>query len=314
MEFESVWINKKDKIIMAESGFKEMPYIVGRFWKDSEDTFGFSPAMDVFADVKLINAQNRTALRRAMKETDPPMSVPYRGYISNLNLNPAAINYRKSGVEKDAIQAIGVGVGNFLITREMMEMTIRAIQDGFYVPLFQSLSNLTKQMTVPEVQQRIAESMALLGPAVGRHTYEVLNPLLSRTFNILYETGDIPEIPLELEGEEVDFVFYGPLVKAQKQSEIMPISNFLQIIGGIAQFKPEVIDKIDADKAVDIISKILIVDPELIRDPRQVEEIRQARQKMQEEANQLAQIQTGAEAVAKGASAHKQMKEAEVVK
>jgi hypothetical protein len=41
MPWESVWINKKDKCIMAESGFKRMPYQVGRFWKDNTDCFGF---------------------------------------------------------------------------------------------------------------------------------------------------------------------------------------------------------------------------------------------------------------------------------
>ena len=314
MEFESVWIAKKNSHLIDELGFKENPYVSGRFWKDSNEVFGFSPAMDVFADVKLINAQARTALRRAMKETDPPLQLPERGYIMPLNFNPGAINYRKAGVSADALSAIGVGQGNFQVTQEMMNMTLEAIKNGFYVPLFSALGDVTKEMTVPEVQKRIADSMSLLGPAVGRHTTEVLTPLLTRTFNILYESGEIPEIPAILRGREMDFIFLGELVKAQKQSEMNPISTFLQTVGGIAQVKPEVVDKIDTDATVDVIAKILTVDPRLIRDEQQVLDIRAARAKAQAEANQLAQAHIGSEAVRNAADAHKSAKQAEAIK
>ena len=314
MEFESIWIAKKDSHLIDELGFKENPYVSGRFWKDSNEVFGFSPAMDVFADVKTINAQSRTALRRAMKETDPPVQIPERGYIMPLNFNPGAITYRKAGVNADALAAIGVGQGNFQITQEMMNMTIQAIKDGFYVGLFQALGDVTKEMTVPEVQKRIADSMSLLGPAVGRHTTEVLTPLLTRTFNILYEMGEFPPIPAILQGREMDFVYLGELVKAQKQSEINPIQSFLSLVGGIAQTKPEVVDKIDTDATVDIIAKILTVDPRLIRDEKQVADIRAARAKAQQEANQLAQAHVLSEAGKNAADAQHSSAKAEAVK
>ena len=315
MEFESVWIAKKDSHLIEEKGFNENPYVTGRFWKDSNEVFGFSPAMDVFADVKLINAQARTALRRAMKETDPPLQIPERGFIMPLNFNPNAINYRKRGVSADELQAIGVGQGNFQITKEMMEMTIQAIKDGYYVGLFQALGDVTKEMTVPEVQKRIADSMSLLGPAVGRHTTEVLTPLLTRTFNILYESGEIPPIPKALQNREMDFIFLGELVKAQKQSEINPIQSFLSLVGGIAQAGiTEVIDKIDTDETVDVIAKILTIDPRLIRDEKQVKDIRAARAKAQAEDRQLAQSQIGSEAMKNAADAHKANKQAGAVK
>jgi len=316
MQFESIWIAKKDKHLIEERGFKENPYVTGRFWKDANDVFGFSPSMDVFADVKTINAQAKTALRRAMKETDPPIQVPESGYVMPLNFNPSAINYRKRGVDADALAAIGVGAGNFQITQEMMNMTIKAIQDGYYVPLFSALGDVTKEMTVPEVQKRIADSMSLLGPAVGRHTTEVLTPLLTRVFNILYETGEIPPIPAALQGREMDFIFLGELVKAQKQSEMNPIQSFLQLIGGIQQALPEsqIADNVDTDVIPDIIGKILTVDPRLIRDEKQVQEIRQARAKAQQQAQQLEQIHMASEAARNAADAHKAGKEAEAVK
>jgi hypothetical protein len=314
MEYESVWISKKDKEKVDEKGFKEMPYICGRFWKDANEAFGFSPAMDVLAEVKTLNAQMKTALRRAMKETDPPLQLPERGYIMPLNLNPAALNYRKSGIDADALQAIGVGAGNFQITKEMMEVSIKAIQDGFYVPLFQVFGDITKQMPVIEAQQRIADNMGLLGPAVGRHTSEFLQPALARTFNILYESGEIPPIPEELEGQEMDFVFLGNLVKAQKQSELRPIGNLLQIVNGMAQVKPDVVDNINTDEVVRVISKVLTVDPKLVRDEEQVKQIREMRAQAEAQAQELAQASIAATAAKDAGAAHKSMKEAEAAK
>ncbi len=291
MDYQSVWIAKKDMYKIDEGGFKENPYIVGRFWKDSNDVLGFSPAMDVLADTKTINAQTKTALRRAMKEADPPMHLPYKGFIGPLNGNPSAINYRKTGIDADAVAAFGVGAGNFNITKDMMQMTIQAIRDGFYVELFQTFKDITKAMPVIEAQKRISDGMALLGPAVGRQTYEVLTPLLTRTFNILYEAGEIPQIPEELQDAEMDFVFLGPLVKAQKQSDINPIQNFLQIVGGIAQVIPDALDNIDSDKTIDVIAKILTVNPEIMRDKEQLKVIRDARLKQQQAQAQMAMAQ-----------------------
>ena len=45
MEFESTWIAKKDSHLIDEKGFKENPYVAGRFWKDSND---FDPVKSAY--------------------------------------------------------------------------------------------------------------------------------------------------------------------------------------------------------------------------------------------------------------------------
>jgi transposase-like protein len=56
--------------------------------------------------------------------------------------------------------------------------------------------------------------------------------------------------------------------------------------GGVAQFVPEVIDKIDADKVIDEAAEIFGVSPEIIRDGRQVQAIRQQRAEQQQTQEQ----------------------------
>ena len=90
MPYESIWIAVKDASEVAKGGYEDFPYAVGRFYKDVSDVFGYSPTMDVLADIKLINTQTKTILRKAMKDADPALILPRRGFILPLNSNPNA--------------------------------------------------------------------------------------------------------------------------------------------------------------------------------------------------------------------------------
>ena len=287
LPWQSSWISLADQHLIDEGGYEEFPYAVGRFYKDANDVMGYSPLMDVLADIKLINAQKKTTLRRGMKEADPPLSLPSRGFMAPLNLNPAALNYRDEKTAHDAVQAIGVGAGNFSITQEVINETKDNIEQGLFVPLFRSLSDVTKQMTIPEVQHRIAETMVLLGPAVGRMTHEVHSPILIRVFNILYRLGELPPPPAEIAGQEWDIVYLGPLAKAQKGSDVQAIQGFLQTVGAIAEFYPDALDNVDADKAINVIHKIQSVTPEILKDEADIKKTREARAKQQQMAQAL---------------------------
>lgn len=301
MPIESVWVEVKSLHLIHESGFQELPYHVARASKPSNDVFGYSQAMKALAAIKLINAQKKTTLRAAMKATDPPLQLPSRGYVLPLNLNPSALNYRLEGTNHDALQALPVGHGNFQIAIEMMQMERSDIEEFFFVPLFKALSMLDKQMTVPEVQRRIQENMVLLGPAVGDVTQEHLDPLIIRNFNIHWKNNLFPEAPQVLQNQEYQPVYLSPLAKAQRESELNTIDRFLGAVGQIANVKPQVLDKIDEDKTVDVIAKITGVTQEIMRDPREVDQIRQQRAQAQQAAAQMQAIQAGG-AVAKDAA------------
>lgn len=310
MPFESVWISKKEKHLIEESGFKRFPYQVGRFWKDNTDCFGFSPAMNVLADVKLINACVRTWLRRAMKEADPPLSVPSRGHILPLNLNPAAMNYRKPDLIQDTIHAIGVGSGDFSITEKFLEYIDRSIQEGFFVDVFQSFSYITKNMTVPEVQKRISEGMILLGPVVNQCQYEVLTPLVLNTFFILLEQGMFGQVPQELYENDFGPVYESPLAKAARESELNSVDGFLGRVGQIASVLPEAKMKIDPLKTVDWIAKQLGISPQILRSDDEVKQLMDKMAQMQKAQMGLQVAHETAKTAKEGATAEHKLAQA----
>lgn len=274
MPFESKWIEIGKKHLIRESGFEEFPFATGRFWKKARERWGYSPAMDVLADIRMINAEKKVLIRAAMKIVDPPVTLPARGFVMPLNLNPSGINYRNPQTKKDDFQPL-LTKGNIPIGFEMVQDVKKSIEEGFFVPLFKAFSQITKQMTVPEVQRRIAENMVLLGPVVGRHTTEVLDPIIIRTFLILLRNGHLPEPPGVIRGKEFDVVYISQLAKAQRASEILSLERAMSTVGEVSKIIPSVIDKIDGDKIVDIIWDVNGANPEAIRDSEAVKAIRQ---------------------------------------
>lgn len=309
MPIMSTWICKKDKHLISESGFLEMPYHSDVFYKDPEDPNGFSPAMDVFPEIKLVNAMQRTLIRADMKQADPPYVLPSRGFLLPLNLNPAGMNYRDAKTNKDDITTLPVGRGNLSITIEHIKMVQQAIETGMFVPLFRALQDVTKQMTIPEVQRRVAENMALLGPVVGRCTKNVLAPTIIREVNMLHRRLALPEPPEILRNEEFDPVFLSPLAIAQRQSEVAQIQAFLGDVQAIASVIPSARFKINEDKTIDVLHRVRGITPEILRDDEEVERMKRHEAEQQQMLQTLqmggagAEIaKTGAEAQAVGAS------------
>ncbi len=303
MPVQSIWVEVSKKEVISEGGFQEMPYQVGRFRHLTGEAWGYSPAMNAIDDIRMLNAEKRTLIRAAMKIVDPPAILPYRGFIQPLNFNPSAVNYVKDQKPGEAYSAIQTK-GNIGIGIELINEVKDGIKKAFFVPVFQAFSEITKQMTVPEVQKRIAENMTLLGPAVGRFTQEVFDPLITRVFMILFRSGVLPPPPSEIQGQELDIVYISQLAKAQRLSEINDIESLLIDVQAVAGVLPNVVDNIDGDKVIRLIHRIRRVDPDIIRSSKDVEIIRQARAQAEAVQAQLAQaeqvagiVKTGAEAM-----------------
>jgi hypothetical protein len=120
----------------------------------------------------------------------------------------------------------------------------------------------------------------------------MLDPLIDLAFNYMLEAGVIPTPPDELGGQELSVEFISVLAQAQKAIGTNSIDRFVNSLGMVAQFKPEVLDKLDSDKWADTYSDLLGVDPRLVIDDNTVKQIRQQRaQAQQAQAQQEALAQ-----------------------
>lgn len=294
LPWASIHVEVDSREVVAEGGFHEFPYMVTRFNKVAGDMYGYSPGVILLPDIKMVNAMAKTMIKAAQKIVDPPLIMPHDGFLLPLKTIPGGINYKLTGNTNDKIEPLETK-GNIPVGRDMINDYRLAINNGYFTDLFLLLAD-RKNMTATEVQERIAEKMVMLGPVIGRLQSEMLDPIISRTFGILLRNNILLPPPQILQGRDLVIEYVSPLALAQRREAITSVSSLLQLTGGVAQFIPEVIDKIDGDKVVDEAAEIFGVSPEIIRDARQVSEIREQRAKAEQEQAQLALAQQAVEA------------------
>lgn len=300
--FASVWIEYESQHKIAEGGYEEFPFFVPRFAKISGEIYGYSPAMEVLPDMRMLNKIHETLIRQAEKLVNPPLDVPEGGYYTPLDISPGAINYRRQGLGKEEIIRQLLPGSNLPIGAEMIRLQQEKIRRAFFVDLFLLLAQ-RPQMTATEVLQRVEEKMLLLGPALGRLMNELLDPLIARTFNILARLGKLSSPPEEIAGKDYVIEYISPLARAQKLSESKSLQNYFLLIGEMAKIAPSILENIDVDEIAREYADIQGISPKILRDDEEVEQIRQQKAQILQAQQILEMAKQGAEVLEKGAKA-----------
>lgn len=309
MPVEACWIDVDAKQIIEESGYNEFPAFTHRFDKRPFVAWGFSPAMKSLPFARLLNAVAKTNLRAMMKHTDPPIALPENAFLMPFNANPRAINYYKKNAMDSSKDIFAFGnFGDPAFGMQAVEYYSQKVKSLMFNDVFLAFDGLTKQMNNPEVMERINEKMTLLGPAVGRWTAEVLNPIIIRTVGILFRRGKLPNPPDELIQDpnyEIDFV--GQLAQAQRRSELNTLVTALTMVGQIGQMQiaagqsPDVLDKINSDRVTDEVWGITGAPIQVLRDDAEIQKLRDGRAQQAAQMAQMNQVAVGAD-IAKTAS------------
>ena len=178
------------------------------------------------------------------------------------------------------------------------------IESSFYADLFLMLANQSDaRMTATEVAERHEEKLLMLGPVLERLQNELLDPLIELTFEYIVDAGLLPPPPEEMKGHDVSVELISMLAQAQRAVGTNSIDRFIGTVGSVAQFKPEALDKIDADSLLDIYSDSLGVDPRILLAQDKVDALRAQRADAQQKMQQAAMMNQGADTAQKLASA-----------
>ena len=126
----SVYIDEKEKHVLAEGGFDEMPYMVGRWSKTVGEVFGRSPAMTALPDIKMLQEIMKTTIKAAQKVVDPPLLVPDDGVLGPVRTIPGGLNYYRAS-SGARIEPLLTG-GNIGLSYEMMNDLRERIRTTFF--------------------------------------------------------------------------------------------------------------------------------------------------------------------------------------
>lgn len=267
-------------VILEEKGYREFPVASSRWVLVSGEVYGRSPAINVLPDIKMVNAMQKTVLKGAQKVVDPPLQMPDEGFLMPVNLNPGALNfYDTGGLSKDdRISPILTG-SNPILGLDMLDSRRDHIMRSFFLDLMQLLKNA--EMTATEILQRTEDRMRLMAPMVTRFQHEALDNIITRTFQIARRRGLIPEPPEEIEGIDINYV--SQVARAQKATRLFEVQRFLESMAMVAQFKPEVLDKLNGDGMFMWAHGLLDAPMEIVLSDNEVGRIRQERARQQQE-------------------------------
>jgi hypothetical protein len=129
----------------------------------------------------------------------------------------------------------------------------------------------------------------MLGPVLERLHNELLSPLIDITFDRLSDAGVLPPAPPELSEADIDIEFVSVLAQAQRAVATSGMERLFNTAMAMAQVKPDVLDKLDFDQAIDDMADAQGVNPALVVPDDVVARLREERatamQKAQAAAN-----------------------------
>jgi len=287
---------------LSERGYDYFPVLCPRWELTGEDVYGTNcPGMTALGDIKQLQTGERRSLQAIEKMINPPMTAPTALRNQKASILPGDITYTDVTQGQRGFQPAHEVNFNVQTLEHKQQQVRERINKAFYVDLFLMLSNSDRrQITATEIQERHEEKLLALGPVLEQLNQDLLDPLIEITFNLMQEFELIPPPPEELKGKEVKVEYTSVMAQAQKLVGIGAINNFTNFVGGVAQFNPEVLDKINTDKLVDTYGDIVSIPSGIVRSDEDVQALRQQRaeaQQAQAQQDQMAQQAQTAQAL-----------------
>ena len=314
--FRSVWfepgnINKNQ--FLRKSGFDEFPIHVSRWALAGEDIYGTnSPGMIALGDVKSLQTLEKRKAQAIDKLVNPPLKGPPTLRDVPINALPGGVTVYDADGTKEGLTTLYQVDPRLAEMQQDIQGIEARINEAFFVDLFQAIS--VRRGIQPrnelELSQIDAERLLLLGPPLQRIQLELLSKIINRTFAQAIRAGILPSPPDALQGQNLGIRYISALAQAQKAVEVATIERSAAFAGGLAGFKPEVLDRFDADEALKQFSQMIGVVPSVITSDEEVEQIRQQRAEQQQAAAQAEQQQQQAAAAQSGTQAVKNIAEA----
>jgi hypothetical protein len=285
-------------VYLSESGFKEFPAVCPRWATIGGDIYGSSPGMEALGDIKQLQHEQLRKAQGIDYQTKPPLQVPSSMKNRDVETLPGGISYVDAASPQAGIRtAFDVNLRLDFLLADIQDVRER-IRGAFYADLFLMLANATDtRMTATEVAERHEEKLLMLGPVLERLHNELLDPLIEVTFSRMLEAGILPPPPPELQGMDLNVEFVSMLAQAQRAVGTNSVDRYVNSLGAVAGFKPDVLDKFDADQWADAYGDMLGVDPNIIVANEQVALIRTERAKAIAAQQQMAAMQQNAQTV-----------------
>lgn len=289
--FSSVYLDltdnsDRDRPFLEQSGYEDFPVMLPRWDTNGEEFWGNGPGEVALGACKAIQLEETRKYQAIDVLARPPM-------IADASLR----NDRVGQMPGEVTFVTGMAQGNtglapaYLINPRIQELkediaqTEIAIKQALFYDMFMAVNQLGDQPNITATQISIMreEVMLQLGPTLERLNNELLGPLINRTITEMMKRGMIPQdiIPDELRDNQPNIEYISILAQAQKALAIGGIERFTGFVTALAGVNPEVLDKFDADQAIDEYATAAGVPPTIVVSDEKVAVKRQDRAQQQ---------------------------------
>lgn len=293
----------KEKHLIRESGFDEMPWVCPRMNPRPGESYGRGRGMTAHADTKMLQRNVKATIRGVEKRVDPPIQVPSDGVMSPLRMTPSGVNVVRAEFMQYAgggIRAVETGADPSL-GESFSESIRKRIDRAYWLPILEAFTD--PKMTATQVLKLDEQTLRFIGPILGRMHSEDLGPMVERVFPIMLRGGQFLPPPPALEGESIEVEFVSPIAKAQRLEEARGLAETVELMAPIITAKPETLDNLDPDKAFRGVADLRGVPSAWLRSADAVAQIRDARAQQAQQSQAMQTATDGAPAAAKLISA-----------
>lgn len=278
---------------LYEGGYYDMPAFAARWRKASGSPWGFSQAMICLSDIKTLNKMIELGLKVGEKVLDPPGWVTRRGVHSDVDVAAGGFTVVDG---KDNLGFFDYK-GRYDIAVVTRDQLTESIKSAFFVDQLQLKES--PAMTATEVQVRYQLMQRLLGPTLGRLQNDLLDPIIERTFKILFRYGVFsmpPRVLLET-GADFKIEYIGPMARAQRFDVVASIERWMMDVAQMAAAYPQALDVPDVDEVVKELGYSAGVPAKLVKSDSVIILERVRKQRQQAAAQQIAMAQGAGDAM-----------------
>jgi hypothetical protein len=284
--FESVHILESERHILAEGGFDEFPIACSRWELWGESPYGWAPSY-----LALPEATQANFIEQMLDTLAEVAAFPRVLYAASLK---GDIDFRALGLTcwdpsmggAESMPREWLTGGRYDVGKDRAADKRRAIEEAFYVPLFNAISNLDRDATATEVRAIVHESRELFHPIFANTIREFLSPLIRRAFSLLLRQGEFPVPPAAVidHARQRGGVLQDPAVEytsamalALEQSQLANFADVLGVLSPLAAADPTVFDFLDMDAIGPAFMRAKGLPAEFSRTPEAIAEMRAGR-------------------------------------
>ncbi len=245
MPFSSEIVSRTDNIFVEQSGFPEFPFQVPRWSKSSREKWGRGVGTVAIGIVNGLQTEKRDLIECGNLHNNPPKEI-LESFEGEVGVSPGDLNYVS---EMGSIKAIQQqALGNFVITKDIIEMDKQTVREMFFIPAFKQLEQLKgDRRNELEIRARLAEGLRQLVMPVARIQTEWLTGLVTRDILLLLRNGELGELPPEMQGKDFKIEYVGRLALELQAAQSTGWLTWVQEGIDIETVIPGTLDIVDVD-------------------------------------------------------------------